>query len=294
VSRGNLDDVAAFDVATKQQLWHRRLEGFKADHAALSPDGKRIVVSATTAKKAQVLDTATGAPVGEFATGTYPHQNDYSADGKYIYNSSIGVTVLPKLLDSLKGEKFLTVVDAATLQVVRTYQFDKGVRPSAFTPDGRTMYTQLSYLNGFVEFDLSSGKIVKTVQMPFSDAGKAKGADDYPQNSAHHGLALSGDQKKLCTVGTIDDYTAVVSRPNLTTDGYVHYPVNSLPYWATTSTDGRYCYVTLSNLNAVSVVDYSTSVEVVRIPVGDFPQRVRRGRLPSDVIGTLTHAVTET
>jgi hypothetical protein len=104
---------------------------------------------------------------------------------------------LPKRVDSLKGEESLTVVDAATLQVVRTYQFDEGVRPSAFTPDGRTTYTQLSHLNGDVEFDLSSGKIVTMVQMPFSDAGKANGADDYPQNSAHHGLALSGDQKKL-------------------------------------------------------------------------------------------------
>jgi hypothetical protein len=37
--------------------------------------------------------------------------------------------------------------------------------------------------------------------MPFSDAGKANGADDYPQNSAHHGLALSGDQEKLAPSG---------------------------------------------------------------------------------------------
>jgi hypothetical protein len=72
------------------------------------------------------------------------------------------VTALPKRVDSLKGEKSLTVVDAATLQVVRTYQFDEGVRPSAFIPDGRTMYTQLSHLNGYVEFDLSSGKIVRS------------------------------------------------------------------------------------------------------------------------------------
>src|SRR3979409_582533 len=72
------------------------------------------------------------------------------------------VTALPKRVDSLKGDKSLTVVDTATLRVVRTYQLEEGVRPSAFIPDGRTMYTQLSHLNGYVEFDLSSGKIVRS------------------------------------------------------------------------------------------------------------------------------------
>ncbi|KAA2258600.1 YncE family protein [Solihabitans fulvus] len=278
VSRGNLDDAAAFDIATGRQLWHHRLPGFKADHAALSPDGTRFVVSATTAALAQVLDTATGLPVGSFGTGTYPHQNDYSADGRHIYNSSIGVTALPKALDGLKGDKRLTVVDANTLQVTRTYEFDEGVRPFVVTPDESTMYTQLSYLNGFVEFDLRTGRTTRTVAMPYSAAGQALRPDDYPQNSAHHGMALSGDGAKLCDVGTIDDYTAVLSRPGLTTDGFVGYPTNSLPYWATTSADGQHCLVTLSHANAVSVVDYRTATEVARIPVGDFPQRERLAR----------------
>jgi DNA-binding beta-propeller fold protein YncE len=90
--RGNLDDATAFDLVSGRQLWHTRLDGFHADHAALSPDGKRYVISATTAQDAEVLDPQTGAVTGRFATGTYPHQNDYTPDGKYIYNSSIGIT----------------------------------------------------------------------------------------------------------------------------------------------------------------------------------------------------------
>jgi YVTN family beta-propeller protein len=288
VSRGNLDDVVAFDLASRAMRWRHQVAGFKADHAALSPDGTRLIVSATTVAQAQVLDTATGALVATVPTGTYPHANDYSADGTRIYNSSIGVTALPRILDFAKGDKLLTVVDARTFAVLRTYRFAEGIRPAVFTPDGTTMYAQLSYLNGFVEYSLVTGRITRTVPMPFSSAGQALSPDSYPNNSAHHGMALSGDGGRLCDVGTIDDYTAVVARPGLTVAGTVTYPTGTLPYWATTSADGRYCLVSLSNANAVSVVDYATAQEVARVPVGTFPQRERLARVAGDVLPTLT------
>ena len=84
VSRGALSDAVAFDIATRKMLWRRKTEGFKADHAALSPDGTKFVVSATTASKSEVIDTATGKLVTTFATGTYPHANDYSPTGRSV------------------------------------------------------------------------------------------------------------------------------------------------------------------------------------------------------------------
>jgi len=290
VSRGNLDDVVAFDLAGRTMRWRHQVAGFKADHAALSPDGTRLIVSATTVARAEVLDTATGALVASVATGTYPHANDYSADGSRIYNSSIGITALPRVLDFAKGDKLVTVIDAHTFAVLRTYRFAEGIRPAVFTPDGTTMYAQLSYLNGFVEYNLVTGRITRTVPMPFSPAGQALSPDSYPNNSAHHGMALSGDTTRLCDVGTIDDYTAVIARPGLSTVGTVTYPTGSLPYWATTSADGRYCLVSLSNANAVSIVDYATATEVARVPVGSFPQRERLARLAPDVLPTLLPA----
>src|SRR5205807_9074503 len=76
VSRSNLGDVAAFDLASAghPMLWRTDVSGYKADHATLSPDGTRLVVSATVSDRAQVLDARTGAVVGSFGTGHYPHQ----------------------------------------------------------------------------------------------------------------------------------------------------------------------------------------------------------------------------
>jgi YVTN family beta-propeller protein len=290
VSRGNLDDAVAFDLKTQKMLWRFKVDGSKADHAILSPDGTRFTVSATTVGKAQVIDTATGKLAAEFATGSYPHANDYSPDGKYLYNSSIGVTALPKALEGLKGARQITVVNPSTFKVIKTYTFDHGVRPAVFTRDNQWAYLQLSYLNGFAEFNLASGKITRTINMPFSAAGQALSPDSYPNNSAHHGMALNGDETKLCDVGTIDDYTAIVSRPGLTTDGTVTYDTGSIPYWSTSSVDGQYCFVSLSGKNAVSVIDYRTAKEVARVPVGTFPQRERLGKVPQDVLDGLSSA----
>ncbi len=285
ISRANLSDVVAFDLVSHRIIWRFKVDGLHADHMAISPDGQRIVVSATTGQQAQVIDAATGTQVGRFATGTYPHQNDYSPDGTRIYNSSIGITAMPKALEFLKGERKITVVDAKTYKTVRTYTFDHGIRPSVIMPDEKTMYAELSYLNGFVEFDLVAGKITRTVTMPYANGAAALNPDDYPQNSAHHGLALSGDGSKLCDVGTIDNYVAIVSRPGLTTDRIT--PVGNQPYWATTSPDGHHCVVSNSKDNTVSVISYDTGLEVTRVPVGTFPQRERTGRVAPEVLATL-------
>ncbi|WP_217368227.1 YncE family protein [Kitasatospora sp. MMS16-BH015] len=289
VSRGNLDDTAAFDLTSRQELWHTRLAGFHADHAALSPDGTRWVVSATTANEAQVFDTATGAVVGSFPTGTYPHQNDFTPDGRYIYNSSIGVIMFPQALEWMKGGFQLTKVDARSLNVVQTWSFPHGIRPNVLAADGTTFYAQQSYFNGFVKYDLNSSKITDTVPMPFSPAGRALSPDNYPKNSAHHGLALSGDQSRLCDVGTIDDYTALVETTGLTTVGRVDYPAGSLPYWAVSAGPAnRYCFVSLSQAGQVSVVDYASGQELARVPVGVFPQRERAAQLAGDALTALS------
>jgi DNA-binding beta-propeller fold protein YncE len=288
VSRGALSDAVAFDIASKRMLWRHKTEGIKADHAALSPDGTKFIVSATTASKAEVLDTATGNRVTSFGTGTYPHANDYSPDGSVLYNSSIGLTSLPKSLNLLKGVKSVTAVDPVTFAPRRTYLFDYGVRPAVFTADNTTMYAQLSYLNGFIEYDLVHGRTTRTVQMPLSAKAATMSVDDYPQNSAHHGMAINAGETKLCVAGTIDDYVAIVSRPGLTTDGFVHYDVDSLPYWTQTSTDGQKCFVSLAKKDQISVVNYATATEIARIPVGHFPQRERLARLSPAAVASLT------
>lgn len=176
------------------------------------------------------------------------------------------------------------VVDGQTFQVIKTYPFMQGIRPTVITADEKTMYSQQSYLNALIKFDLTSGMIMKTLDEPLSDFAKANypTMDDYPHDSAHHGLAMSGDGSKLCDSGTIDNTVSIVSTADLTVSKIID--VGLIPYWATTSADGEYCFVSLSGDGAVSVIDYDKAEQVMHVKVGKFPQRSRRGQLrPSDV-----------
>jgi WD40 repeat protein len=296
VSRSNLGDVAAFDLtkAAHPRLWRTFVESPKADHAAISPDGSRLVVSATgTSRLADVLDARTGKIVGSFATGAYPHQNDYSADGKYIYNSSIGnvgYQAVTYANNANAGDRWLVKVDATTLQVLKTWVFEWGIRPSVITADDTTMYAQLSYLNGVIKYDLAAGKETKRSDQPLSAFALAtyKTYDEYPHHSAHHGLALSKDGKRLCDCGTIDNTVSIVRTDDMTLEKTID--VGMVPYWATTSPDGLSCFVSISGGDAISVIDYGAGTEVKVVPVGKFPQRSRLGRVPQHLLALLSRS----
>ncbi|MGW1679018.1 YncE family protein [Saccharopolyspora sp. NPDC002376] len=284
VSRPSLGDVAAYEIDSGQQVWRTDVSGYRSDHMALSPDGSQLAVSATTANLVELLDPATGAVVGNFPTGDFPHENRYSTDGRTLYNATIGRVIMPDepALDPLKGNRWLTIVDTATNQVTDVIDFGVGIRPFLVMPDGRTMYAQLSFHHGFVEYDLVEKRITRTVHLPLSEDAKKLRRDEYPLDSAHHGLAINGDGTKLCDAGTVSDYAAIVSVPSLTTDALI--PTGKKPYWAAATPNGQYCVLSNSDSDDITVVDFNGSTEVARIPVGDHPQRVRGYAVPTDVL----------
>jgi YVTN family beta-propeller protein len=289
VSRPSLADVVAISLRDGRIVWRVKIEGYRADHMAISPDGKRLLVSASTARKVHVIDTEAGAIVGEFASGDQPHENNYSRDGRLIYHASIGQVFTPlddPLFDDTKGDRWFQVVDAATLQVLRRIDMgDKlaeagypdmsaAVRPMALTPDERHVYFQLSFLHGFVEYDLVQDRALRVANLPLSEEVQGMRREQYLLDSAHHGLAMNPRGTKLCVAGTMSDYAAIVNRQSFK---YKLIGVGEKPYWSTNSGDGKRCFVSVSGNDRVSVISYRTGKEIARIPVGDHPQRMRMG-----------------
>jgi hypothetical protein len=157
--------------------------------------------------------------------------------------------------------------------VVKQITFDRGIRPYIVMGDNRTAYMQLSFFHGFVQVDLATGQIVNTVNLPLSEQAQNTPIEDYPLDSAHHGIAMSGDEEKICDAGTVSDYVAIVDRSSLTLDEII--PVGGKPYWAVSSADGELCFVANSDTDDVSVISYDRAAEIARLPVGDHPQRMR-------------------
>ncbi|MGH2951712.1 MAG: serine/threonine protein kinase, partial [Solirubrobacterales bacterium] len=274
VSRPSLGDVAALSLRTEKLLWSVDVSGGFADHLALSPDGTRLLVSARAADAVEVIDTRSAAVVDRFPTGDVPHGNEYSADGARAYNGSLGRGIAP---DAAQCGCWLTVVDAATMDVEQVAEFDQGVRPFAVTSDGRRAYVQLSFLHGFAEYSLAHDRLRRTATLPVPGGSDALDSASNPGAVAHHGLALNADETKICAAATVSDYVAIVRRRSLSLKRAV--PVGDEPYWATSSRNGRYCFVPNRGSDDVSVISYRKAKEIARIPVGDTPQRIRTARV---------------
>nr|BFE73004.1 hypothetical protein GCM10020092_063050 [Actinoplanes digitatis] len=59
-SRPSFADVVSIDLRTGAVRWRFAVSGYRADHMAVSPDGTRVAVSASTSNTVHVLDIATG------------------------------------------------------------------------------------------------------------------------------------------------------------------------------------------------------------------------------------------
>ena len=283
VSRGHRGDVAAFDLATGTMLWKTPISGVRADHMTLSADGSRLYVSALTADVVEVVDTADGGVIDSFRTGEWPHDNHFSHDGALLYNASIGNIVTPVELRDARAATpaspyVLTVVEADTLEPVRTYAFDRGIRPYVVTADDTRMYAQLSELHGLVEYDLVSGRELRRLELPV-DEGVTE--DDYSFEAPHHGLALTADETTLCAAGRASDYVALVDtrtlRPTIV-------DVGDMPSWAVSGPGVEHCFVANTGDGTVSVVSYDARREVARVPVGQGPKHLELGDVPVSLL----------
>jgi YVTN family beta-propeller protein len=298
VSRPSLADVIAMNLKTQRIIWRRPVDGYRADHMAISPDGKRLLVSASTAKVVDVIDTKTGSIVAKIPSGDQPHESNFSKDGKRVYHASIGTVYSPlddPALDASKGERVFEIIDTSNWQVLKKIDMGKkldefgepdmsgAVRPMALAPDEHFVYFQVSFFHGFVEYDLQQDRVTRLAHLPLSDEAKSKRREDYLLDSAHHGLAMNPKGTKLCVAGTMSDYAALVNRR---TFKYKIVANGHKPYWATNSKRGSYCFVSFSGDDAVSVISYRKKKEVARIQVGDHPQRMRMGTVRAGWLGT--------
>lgn len=221
--------------------------------------------------------------------------------------------VLDPVKDLVKGDRWFQVVRNSDFRVLQRWDMGAelaeaghpgmsgAVRPMALHPDERFLYFQVSFFHGIVEFDTHApdangrvdytlgglaeprvGRVTRLIRLPKRTTALR---EQYVNDSAHHGLALDGTGTTLCAAGTMDDYVALVDR--VTGHRTMFDPATTgrtfgKPYW-TTEGPGNTCWVSLSESDAIAVIDFDTKQLVTYHPVGDHPQRIRHGYVDESV-----------
>lgn len=344
VSRPSFADVVWIDIAKATRgeqgaiVREQQMDGFRTDHMAVSPDGRRLLVSDSTER--QVIEYSMvnerrpngrrirmGDRLRTFESGETPHESNFTRGGRRIFHASIGRVYLPvdgtepldallkPVTDLVKGDRWLQVVRNRDFDIRKRWDISheleeaghpgmsSAVRPMAVGPGARHLYFQVSFFHGYVVFDTKAadlnGKSDYTVG---GEKEPATGAvtrvvrlenripwtprELYVNDSAHHGMSINADGDTLCIAGTMDDYAALVDArtgeatyfdDETTGHGY------GKPYW-TTEGLGDTCWISLSEDDALAVLDTETGKELAYRKVGDHPQRVRHGYVQERLI----------
>ncbi len=210
--------------------------------------------------------------------------------------------------DAVKGDRWFQIVRNRDFEILKRWDMgdelaefghpgmSSAVRPMAIAPGNRFIYFQVSFFHGIVEFDTqaedlndtsdytlggipepATGAVTRLIELPNRVPEMIH--DLYVNDSAHHGLSINEEGDTLCAAGTMDDYVALVDRATgeptffdeeTTGHGYLK------PYWTTEGLDGT-CWISLSESDAVAVLDVDAREEVAFKAVGDHPQRIRHG-----------------
>jgi len=287
VSRGYLGDVAAFDIASGKQLWRRALDTVRADHMTITPDGRWLFVSVLVGNRVDRIDAKSGVVTGSFISGAYPHDNQITADGRQVINSSLGDMSVPVASrdnvaapNAKSGYAYqLTVADIESLTVTDRVRMPVGIRPWHMKPGGGEFYAQTSNSHSVIAFSFPQGKELRRIDLPIAN-GVVEA--DYDFESPHHGLAMSRDGSTLCLAGRASDYAALVKAPELKLIATI--PVGDAPGWSALADQDRVCIVVNTRDDTVSIISVAEKKEVVRLPAGNGPKHITVANIPAEVL----------
>ncbi|MEM1123101.1 MAG: hypothetical protein AAGJ18_21845 [Bacteroidota bacterium] len=263
ISRPVFNDVAAFDLTTKELLWNVDL-GMRPDHQVMTKDGKFLFVSMLANSQGLKVDLEKREVVGNYRTGEGPHSIVLNHDESLLYSASL-------------TDPMTMVVDPVTLETKDSLIFSEGVRPFKITDDNKRIITQLSYYHGLVEYDIEQKQMIREIKLPIPDFVRELPKENYPFMAAHHGISIAPKRNFISSVGTVSNYVAILSYPDMellkTLDAGVQ------PSWATNGFDDDTFFVSARGNNMVYAYSYSKQELLKEIPVGKYPQRMTRAVL---------------
>jgi YVTN family beta-propeller protein len=252
-------------------------------YAALTPDGKTLMVTSPKSGSVFAFDAATGDQLAAVATGEAPKGVKITPDGSEAWVSN-------------EAGNTLSVVDLSTFEVVATIPTEDMPHNVRFSADGKTGYVTLQGGAGIGVIDTAKREIVEVIPVPgitgphnldLSADGKTAWVRDVVDSVAvldlttrevkkviraatgHAGIDVLPNGRYVVT-GAIGDTVVTVIDP-ATLEVVKRIPVGLGPHGVRASADSRWIYATITSENKVVVIDVETLEVAAEYPVGEFP-----------------------
>lgn len=231
-----------------------------AHYIAVSPDGKRLLVSSASTQDVYLVDASTGRKLATFDIGKTPQGVEIGPKGK------LGIAVSA-------GHGTVSIIDIKSARLLKTIPVGKRPHNSIFTPDGKLAYVTLEGGSGVTVLGMQN--LTKVGEFPV------------PGLKMPHNLVLSPDGKTLWIRGFLGKVAAV---DRTTHKVLAVIPVGPSHAGITITPNGRYVFTGGIGGEVVDVIDPKTFKVIKEINVGSGPHGVRvsaNGRwVYAGVVGT--------
>jgi DNA-binding beta-propeller fold protein YncE len=254
-----------------------------AHYLAVTPDGKRLLVSSATRPEAYLVDTETCARLATFDVGPVAQGVAISPDGRWGLVAS-------------QGDSTVAVIDIASRKRVKTLHFDAYPHNAAFTPDGKSAYVTLQGGTDVAVIDmrtLTQAREFASIKLPHNldlspdgktlwirdivghvaDADAATGkqlSPEIPVGPSHAGIDAPAHRKYVFT-GAIGGTDVDVIDPR-SFKVVKRVAVGQGPHGVRSSRDGRWVYAAVTGTTELAVIDARTLKVVQQVSLeGKFP-----------------------
>ena len=230
--------IAAIDLGTDKLVWSTTLDGKCCERPQVTPDGKTIVVGSDLQDYWYELDAATGKLIGKLEAPESPnaHNLNLSADGKLAFMSP--------------NNKVMTISDIQTRKVVKTIRFPDNIRVFVLNKDSTKVFANNNNFMGFLEADVKSGQVTKTVEVTGEDwrsKWNITPRPRIPHACPSHGIALTPDEREIWVSDGIFNKIHIFSNTETPTEiDTINLPAGA--FWITFGLDGKLAYLSSGDI----------------------------------------------
>ena len=266
-------ETASFDLGPYQQ------------EIEITNDGRLVYTGRFMDGCYDVFDTVKQSVVARIPVDGNPHNVVKAAnDDRYMYLSPMSIDPETAAKSAIKrgilrdcagkpktaylpNDK-IYIADTHTNTVVGTIPVGGSPRPIAASDDGKRLYANIDGFLGFLVIDLEARKVIERAKFPLVTD------DEKTTFSRAHGIWVTPDQKEVWTASVNHGVVYAYDRTTDPVRLIARIPVGAAPYWVSFSPDDRAGYISLSEGDAIGVIDVASHrlIKTIQLPKGSGPK----------------------